>query len=69
MQVRSGAHVLRFSDGKVRQYHVDVRVRIGLEVTVREQQGWVNHEKGEGEMERNDTCAMNLFRHLGHASA
>ena len=28
-----------------------------LEVIVNGQQGWVNHEKGESEMERNDTCA------------
>ena len=63
------AHVLRFQDGKVRRDHVDgvvseVVVGIGLEVTVQEN---VNHEKGEGEMERDDTCAMNLFRHLFHA--
>ena len=48
---------LRFQDGKVRQYHVDVGVSevvvgSGLEVTVKEEQQRrrVNHEKGEGEM-------------------
>ena len=45
----------------------EVVVRSGLEVTVQEQQRRVNHEKGEGEMERFDTCATNLFRHFGHA--
>ena len=40
----------------------EVFVRSCLEVTVQEQ-----HEKGEGEIERNDTCAMNLSRHLSHA--
>ena len=35
----------------------EVVVGSGLEVTVKEQQGWVNHEKGEGEIEKNDTCA------------
>ena len=33
---------------------VDVKVGNGLEVTVREQQGWVRHASGEGEIERND---------------
>ena len=66
------AHVLRFQDGKVRQDHVDgivseVVVGIGHEMTVKEQQGKVNHEKGESQMGRNDTCAMNLFKHLSHA--
>ena len=66
------AHVLRFQDGKVRQDLVDVGVSevvvgSGLEVTVQEQQGWVRHEKGDGDMERYDTCAMNLFRHSSHA--
>ena len=67
------AHVLRFQHGRERQELVDVGVSgvavwSGLEVTVKEQQGrWVNHETGEGEMERDDTCAMNLFRHLSLA--
>ena len=63
------AHVLRFSDGKVRQDDVDVGVSevvvgIVLEMTVQEQQRRVKHEKGEGEMERYDTCAMNFFGDL-----
>ena len=50
-----------FRTGKIRQDHVDglvneVVVGIGLEVDVREQQGWVNHEKGDSEMERYDMC-------------
>ena len=28
---------------------------------------WVRHEKGEGEMERNDTHANTFYRHLSHA--
>ena len=57
-----------FKDGKVRQDHVDVGISevvvgICLEVPVREEQGWVNHQKRESEMERDDTCAMNLFKH------
>ena len=61
------ARVLHFQDGKVRQVHVDVGVSevvvgIGLEVTVHEQQGWMNHEKGEGEMERCDTCANTFLQ-------
>ena len=39
----------------------EVVVGSGLEVTVRKQQGWVRHEKGEGEMERNDTHTINTF--------
>ena len=56
------AHVLRFQDGKVRQEDGQERdVGIGLEVTVKEQQGRVKHEKGEGEVERYDTHATNTF--------
>ena len=60
------ARVLRFQDGKVRQDHVDVGVSevavgIGLEVTVQERHTQMKYEKGEGEMERYDTCALNLF--------
>ena len=40
---------------------MDVKVRNGLEVTVKEQQGWVRHDTGESEMERCDTRAKNLF--------
>ena len=45
------ARVLRFEDGKARQERVDgivseVAVGSGLEATVKEQQGWVTHEKG-----------------------
>ena len=40
----------------------EVVVRIGLEVTVQEQQGWLNHEKGEGEMERDDTSASTFLQ-------
>ena len=51
--------------GQVRHERVDVKVRNGLEVTVKEQQGWVKHETGESEMERCDTCAKNFIdRHL-----
>ena len=36
-----------------------------LKVTVQEQQGrQVNHQNGEGEMERDDTCAMEPFQAL-----
>ena len=35
----------------------EVVVSNGLEVTVREQQRRMRHEKGEGEMENKDTCA------------
>ena len=40
---------------------MDVKVRNGFEVTVKEQQGWVRHETGDGEMEKYGTCAKNLF--------
>ena len=49
--------------GQVRKERVDVKVRIGLEVTVKEQQGWVRHETEESERERNDTYAKNPFGH------
>ena len=57
-----------FRTGKIRQDHVDLLVNevvvgIGLEVDVREQQGWVNHEKGEGEIEKYDTP---FWGHLTH---
>ena len=61
------AHVLRFlGREKVRQERVvgivsEVVVGSGLEVTVREQERRVRHEKGEGEMERDDTHATNTF--------
>ena len=38
-----------------------VVVGIGLGVTAQEQQRWVNHETGEGEMEKYDTCATNTL--------
>ena len=68
------ARVLRFQDGKGRRDHVDVGISevvvgICLEVTVKEQQGRVNHEKGEGEMERSKThMCKHLFMHLSHES-
>ena len=47
---------------------VDVKVGNGLEVTVKEQQGWVRHETGEGEMERCDTYKKHpFFITLSHA--
>ena len=60
------AHVLRFQDGKLWQHHVpgivsEVVVGSGLEVTVREQQGWVRHEKGEGEIEKRHMCEHLFF--------
>ena len=42
----------------------NVMSEFGLEVTVREQQRRVRHVCGEGEMERCDTCAKNLFSTL-----
>ena len=48
----------------VRLVHVgvsEVVVGIGLGVAVREQERRVNHQKGEGEMERDDTHATNTF--------
>ena len=65
MQVRSGACPALSGREKVRQDHVDgtvgeVAVGSGLEVTAKEQQAQVNHEKGQAEMERCDTCAKNL---------
>ena len=48
----------------------EVVVGSGLEVTVREQQRRVNHEKGEGEMENKDTHATNtFFMNLSHAAS
>ena len=38
-----------------------------VEVDVQEQQRRVKHEKGEGDMERNDTYANTFYRHLSHA--
>ena len=57
----------RFWVGKVRQEGVDECVgEVGLEVTVREQQGRrMKHEKGEGEIKRETTYAHNIpFRVL-----
>ena len=47
--------------GKFGKKVVDVKVRIGLEVTVREQQRRVRHESGEGEMENKDMRMQQTF--------
>ena len=56
----------RFWVGKVRQEDVDECVgEVGLEVTVQEQQGRrVKHEKGEGEVKRDDMRTQTTFHVL-----
>ena len=64
MQVRSGACPAlsgRESTARSRGLKSDV------EVDVQEQQRRVKHEKGEGEMENDDTCANTFYRHLSRA--
>ena len=51
-----------FGSGTVRQGRC--RRERGVEVTVREQQGWrMKHENGEGEMERYDMRTANTLSH------
>ena len=63
MQVRSGAcPALLGRESTARSS--EVVVGSGLEVTAKEQQGRrVNHEKGEGEMERSKTHTQTPFFH------
>ena len=59
-----------FGSGRARQGSRGRQSReSGLEVTVREQQGWrVKHENGEGEMEMCDICMQQTFlTTLSHA--
>ena len=63
---RAGVRLTRaFGSGEVRQGSRGRRSReSGLEVTVKEQQGWrMKHENGEGEMERYDMRTANTLSH------